>query len=108
MLYSCSKAALHARVSDRRDLLLGGDAVDDLDFAVAHVVLDFVAQLLALLLEVLAAHVEGLDGLVHGVQLVEVAHLELVKDDAGLLVDERAEMLFRVLALLHLRLQHLL
>ena len=90
----------------RVNLLLGLNACDDIFSAFAHGGLYFVFELLAFFLERLLALVEGLHRFVHGVQLVQVAHCELVQTRLGLLLNQLSEVLFGIFALLDLSFQY--
>ena len=99
-------ASTREKMSTRVNLLLSLNASDDIFSAFAHGGLYFVLELLALLLERLLALVEGLHRFVHGVQLVQVAHCELVQTRLGLLLNQLSEVLFGIFALLDLSFQY--
>ena len=82
--------------------------MDDVFATLTHGRLDFVPQLLALILQGLLAHLERLDSLVHRMQFVQVTHRELVQANLRPFFDECPEVFFRVFALLNLSLQHFL
>lgn len=82
--------------------------VNDVFSALPHGCFNFESQTLPLFFQGLLALFKGLDGLVHRVQLVQIAHGELLEALLRLLFYQLLEVLLRVLPLLDLRLQNFL